>query len=86
MFNGSDRLLGKATGGEQASPPGTFYPTQIAKLYNFPSSVDGSGQCIGIIELGGGYRPADLKAYFQSLGLATPTVVPVSVDGGRYPR
>ena len=44
-----------------------------AKLYDFPAGLDGSGQCIAIIELGGGYRSADLKAYFKSLGLATPS-------------
>ena len=33
-----------------------------------------------MIELGGGYRPADLDAYFKSLGLTTPVVTAVSVD------
>src|SRR5262249_52957604 len=46
------------------------------------AGADGAGQCIGILELGGGYRPADLKAYFTGLNLATPQVVPVSVDHG----
>ena len=55
---------------------------EVAKLYNFPSGFDGSGQTIGIIELGGGYRPSDLDAYFSSLGLSPPTVIPMSVDGG----
>jgi kumamolisin len=58
-----------------------FNPDQVAKLYNFPPDGDGTGQTIGIIELGGGYRPDDLQAYFSGLGLPTPTVVPVSVDG-----
>jgi kumamolisin len=58
-----------------------FNPNEVAKLYNFPAGTDGSGQCIGIIELGGGYRPQDLQAYFQNLGIAVPSVIPVSVDG-----
>jgi kumamolisin len=58
-----------------------FNPDQLAKLYNFPADADGSGQTIGIIELGGGYRPQDLETYFGKLGLPVPTVVPVSVDG-----
>ena len=33
-------------------------------LYDFPTGADGSGQCIAIIELGGGFKPADLSAYF----------------------
>src|ERR1700722_9076885 len=57
-----------------------FDPNQVAKLYNFPADADGSGQVIGIIELGGGYRPSDLEAYFGRLGLPVPTVIPVSVD------
>ena len=43
----------------------SFTPPALAKLYNFPTGLDGSGQCIGIIELGGGWRPADLKTYFS---------------------
>ncbi|MDH5339735.1 MAG: S53 family peptidase, partial [Rubrivivax sp.] len=49
----------------------------------FPTGLDGSGECIGIIELGGGYRPSDLSAYFSSLGLAAPKVKVVHVDHGR---
>jgi kumamolisin len=60
-----------------------FSPVAIARLYDFPTDVNGSGQCIGIIELGGGYRSADLNAYFQGLGLAAPKVTAVSVDGGK---
>lgn len=59
----------------------SFSPVQLAKLYDFPTGLDGSGQCIGIIELGGGYRPADLTAYFTKLGLKTPVVKAVLVDG-----
>jgi kumamolisin len=61
---------------------GSFTPPELAKLYNFPTGLDGSGQCIAIIELGGGYRVADIKAYFQNLGLPVPNVKTVRVDGG----
>lgn len=64
-------------------PPGTFTPPQLAALYNFPTGVTGAGQTIGIIELGGGFRPRDLQTYFQSIGVKLPTVTSVSVDGGR---
>jgi kumamolisin len=59
-----------------------FTPIEIAQLYNFPPDLDGTGECIGIIELGGGYKSADLKTYFDGLGLAAPNVTSVSVDGG----
>jgi len=62
---------------------GSFTPPQLAALYNFPQGLDGSKQCIGIIELGGGYRPADIKAYFNKLKLPVPKVKAVRVDGGR---
>jgi kumamolisin len=60
-----------------------YTPLDVARLYDFPADANGSGQCIAIIELGGGYRSADLKAYFKGLGLAVPKVSAVSVDGGK---
>ncbi len=65
-----------------ASGNGSFTPPELAKLYGFPTGLDGSGQCIGIIELGGGYRAGDIKTYFHELGLPTPHVTTVRVDGG----
>jgi kumamolisin len=58
----------------------SFTPPQLAKIYNFPPGTDGSGQCIGIIELGGGSRPADIDAYFSDLGIAAPKVTVVAID------
>ena len=60
----------------------SFTPIAIAKLYQFPAGLDGSGQCIGIIELGGGFRPADIQTYFTGLGLKAPAVKAILVDGG----
>lgn len=60
-----------------------FTPLQVAALYSFPTNVTGKGQTIAIIELGGGYDPADLTTYFGSLNLQIPTVTAVSVDGGK---
>jgi kumamolisin len=61
----------------------SFAPTQLAALYNFPTAGSGQGECIGIIELGGGYRPADLTTYFTGLGVTAPAVSTVSVDHGK---
>ena len=66
-----------------AAAAATFTPPTLAHLYNFPAGLDGTGQTIGIIELGGGYRPADLRAYFQKLGITAPRVTSVSVDHAR---
>jgi kumamolisin len=61
----------------------SYAPTEVAKLYNFPTGANGAGQCIGIIELGGGYTPGDLNLYFHRLGIPLPQVVSVSVNGGQ---
>jgi kumamolisin len=59
--------------------------TDFASRYNFPETqgnktLDGSGQTIAIIELGGGYRASDLEIFFQEIGAPKPNVVAVSVD------
>ena len=63
----------------------SFTPTQLAALYGFPAGT-GQGECIAIIELGGGFKTADLKTYFSALGITAPTVTSVSVDGGKNHR
>jgi kumamolisin len=65
-----------------SAQPQPFNPPQLAALYGFPTGVNGSGETIGILELGGGYNTSDIDTYFQGLGLTPPTVVAVSVDGG----
>ncbi|HTH58851.1 MAG TPA: S53 family peptidase [Paraburkholderia sp.] len=57
-----------------------FTPLQLASLYDFPPG-DGHGECIALIEMGGGYSTSDLTAYFGALGVSMPTVDAVSVDG-----
>jgi kumamolisin len=66
-----------------AAPALSYYPPQLAQLYDFPTTGNGAGQTIGIIELGGGYNESDLTTYFGQLGLAVPNVVSVSVDGAQ---
>ena len=61
----------------------SFTPVQIAQLYGFPAGATAANQTIGIIELGGGYRTADISTYFKGLGLPVPKVTTVSVDGGK---
>lgn len=61
--------------------------TVFAKRYNFPK-LNGAGQCIGIIELGGGFTHSDLHEYFKSIRIATPNVAAISVHhgGARKPQ
>ncbi len=60
----------------------SYTPVQVAQFYGFPANAKATGQTIGIVELGGGYRAADITAYFQSLGQPAPKVSAVSVDKG----
>lgn len=60
----------------------SYTPVQVADAYGAPAGTTGSGQTIALIELGGGYRTADIDAYFSSLGLSSPSVTAVGVDGG----
>jgi len=62
------------------TPPPGFLPSGVASLYGF-GDLDASGQCIAIIELGGGYNAADNQAAFKAMDLPVPEIVPVSVDG-----
>ncbi|HEY9713266.1 MAG TPA: S53 family peptidase, partial [Chroococcales cyanobacterium] len=68
--------------GIDAFKPDAFDGQQLAQVYNFPK-FEGSGQTIAIIELGGGYNKFDLALYFAALGLPTPEVSSVSVDGAQ---
>ncbi|GAC1631570.1 MAG: S53 family peptidase [Ktedonobacteraceae bacterium] len=61
----------------------SYTPVQLAHLYDFPAGTTGSGQCIALIELGGGYTNSDLQTYFQQVGIPLPNVISVSVDGGQ---
>ena len=49
-------------------------PTEFAARYKFPDqkdgvALDGAGQTIAIVELGGGYKNSDLQSYFRDLGM-----------------
>ena len=61
----------------------SFSPVQVGQLYGFPAGATAANQTIALIELGGGFRQADITAYFKSLGQKTPKVVAVSVSGGK---
>ncbi len=60
--------------------PTGFLPTEVAALYGV-GGWHAAGQCIGIIELGGGYTAADNDAAFKAMNLPVPEIVAISVDG-----
>lgn len=56
-------------------------PVKAANIYNVPAH-DGTGVKIGIIALGGGWKPSDLTASLNRIGITdTPNIEVVSVDG-----
>jgi kumamolisin len=88
----------KKTGATKKAAPQTgekssFTPLEVASLYDFPEGLDGTGQCIALIELndintttnavtGGGFAGSDLQAFFSNLNLPTPEIIVLSTDGG----
>jgi kumamolisin len=59
----------------------SYSPPTVGAAYDFPAGTTGSGQTIALLELGGGYTPADLDAFFRGLGISTPSITAVSIDG-----
>ncbi|MEO8973756.1 MAG: S53 family peptidase [Ktedonobacteraceae bacterium] len=78
------KVLDKAGTNAASATNVSYTPVQVAQLYDFPTGAAdcGNGQCIALIELGGGYNSADLLTYFQQLNIPMPTVTSVSVDAG----
>lgn len=67
----------------QLPPPAQrpwYLPQELAAAYDFPAN-DASGKTVGIIELGGQYLAADLRAFVELTGLGSmPTVNVVNVE------
>jgi kumamolisin len=81
---------------QDAVPAKSYTPVQVAQIYDFPTGVDGTGQCIAIVELntpadpnqpnvnvGAGYTTSDLNTFFSQLGITPPSITAISVDGGQ---
>ena len=69
--------------------PGTFFPTDVAELYNYPSSLSGKNQNVAVFTFNGatpsksgGYSLDALENYFdQVIGQKTPSIQDVVVQG-----
>jgi kumamolisin len=86
ISRGAARAAGVSAAADRStastSVPTGFTPPQLASLYNFPKNLDGTGQTIAILELGGGFHAPELTAYFQNLGISNPP----SVTTATYPN
>jgi kumamolisin len=54
----------------------------LARAYAFPPGLDGSGQTIGLIELGGGFYPDDIEALCARLGIEPPRISVACIGSG----
>jgi kumamolisin len=87
----ASKARSRATGSVTSNPwPGTFFPPQVATLYDYPSNLTGKGQNVAIMSFNGapdgnahgGYSPAALKTYFTNvLGGTAPNLTNVTVLG-----
>ena len=79
------RVGRKAAGGDPKTlNPGSFYPNEVSKLYNFPPA-QGDGQRVAVLEFGGGFDQSVLADYFTKyIGLvASPIVNAIPVGGAQ---
>jgi len=56
-------------------------PRTLAAHYQFPSGATGAGQCIGVLQFGGGYTESDLETYFSLRGITMPQIALVTLGG-----
>jgi kumamolisin len=73
----SRRLTNLASDGDDSG----LWPTEVAGLYGLSLEMDGAGQCVGIIALGGGYLPSDLAIAMEKMKRPLPLVVDCAVGG-----
>jgi kumamolisin len=73
------RVASRAAARRASAPtdpvPWTSYtPPEYARMYDFPSELTGAGACVGVLELYGGFDPADMVHFFRALGMEMPDI------------
>lgn len=53
-----------------------YSPQDISNYYDFPAN-DATGECIGLVELGGTYKMSDIEKYCQEFDLPVPNIIEV---------
>ncbi len=54
---------------------------ELRKVYGFPPRYQGKGQCVAVIELGGGIRKTDYTNYFKRIGVSPPALRVRTISG-----
>jgi len=57
-----------------------YTPEQVATAYQYPAG-SGAGECVGVLEFGGGYTQDNLTLTFNNYGVPVPQTVDFSVGG-----
>lgn len=58
-----------------------FFPGDLKACYNWPSTLTGAGEAIGLLEFSNGYSVQDVDAFWRQHGIEPLRVAWVSVDG-----
>lgn len=56
-------------------------PRTLARYYQFPEGLTGAGQCVAVLQFGGGYYASDMEEYFRLRGLPLPAMELVELGG-----
>jgi len=70
----------------QIPPPvnaDTRPPKDFRQLYHFPRNATGRGECIGVLEFGGGFSRAKLREYLRIQGIPNINLVVRSIAGAK---
>lgn len=63
-----------------SAPAAPWTIPALCAAYQWPTDAPGGG-VIGIVELGGGWNPADVAMAFAAMGQEPPDILDISVDG-----
>ena len=76
-------MAGGATPKNATSPTGGYLATDLKQAYDGPSyqALTGQGRTIAVL-MSGDVQNSDIQSYMTQLGLATPTLTRVEVNGG----
>ena len=75
---GAGAMSAKVTKGKVS-----YTAPEVGDLYEFPKHLEGHGQSIAVVALGGGYLRSDMREYFRALHLPQPDIRWKSVHGAR---
>ena len=85
VFGLQTRPAARRTPTRTPRPTSKLTLPQLADIYSFPPHTDGAGQTIGLIELGGGFRLSDIRAFCRANNLPVPRISVVELNSRNTP-